>query len=608
MLTWITTLSIFIGLIPRCDASFDSLIRTQKEKNPQRVDTWIITGHETLEIDAKLASSFDGEFERTKFEDLESGEQDHVVRIGRACSPIRLCDSRDTDLWLRDSSQTSIWKRCGFPFYLISYHQNVIPFATYWIIGAESKLLRMKKQDGSADWKQRYRSLEIQPWPNSKLSKLRMVNKNCYVLGKLQKQYEEMQEENQRLLQKYEDVRLQNEEDLTICTWLIRDIRNNLDEPVNVDVFGFYRKRKFQDLTGNEQQDLVDVIREIAEPLWVVSPRETPPLRNYEGAANAAAVYKMRNPGHEWHTPWYNSDYTDGLLCFTRPDDELKSDLSLRATIWRQRARNIYLISYKRAESDFRKEILWILCTGNQVLWSKPIADYELDQFPKARDTYFELVRIIDNKDSICELHENFMEMKQRNLMNQEDVIRNATTNEMEWEWRMLMRNHSELRQEIERAQNRNQEVISNGNEEVMTIGIIGCAVGLVLIVMLIVLFVCRFNKNRRNRDVIRMMKEYKARYRAPGSIAVNFPEMDPRFRCSRDPHVAALNHAILAEGGAVFGLNQIDEVIVETEQEGIDVSAVTQESTVEDEEQKVIVMEQEEGSKEQQKESSEIK
>ena len=104
------------------------------------------------------------------------------------------------------------------------------------------------------------------------------------------------------------------------------------------------------------------------------------------------------------------------------------------------------------------------------------------------------------------------------------------------------------------------------------------------------------------------MMKGYEARNRAPGSVAVDFAEMHPRFSCSRDPQVAALNHGILAGEGAVFGLSQIDEVIVETEQEGIDVSAVTRQSTVEDEAQKVIVMEQEEGSKEQQKESSGIK
>ena len=102
----------------------------------------------------------------------------------------------------------------------------------------------------------------------------------------------------------------------------------------------------------------------------------------------------------------------------------------------------------------------------------------------------------------------------------------------------ILMRYYSELHCDVERSQNVNQEVTSNDNDESMTIGIIGCAVGLVLIVLLIVLFVCRFNKKRRDRDVIRMIKMYEARSRA-----------------------------------AAFGLNQIDAV---TEKEGIDVSDVT--------------------------------
>ena len=67
------------------------------------------------------------------------------------------------------------------------------------------------------------------------------------------------------------------------------------------------------------------------------------------------------------------------------------------------------------------------------------------------------------------------------------------------------------------------------------------------------------------------MMKEYEARNRTPGSVAGDFVEMDRRFKHSRDPQIAALNHSILAEDGAKFGLDHIDEVIVETELEGVD-------------------------------------
>ena len=61
------------------------------------------------------------------------------------------------------------------------------------------------------------------------------------------------------------------------------------------------------------------------------------------------------------------------ILHFTYPDDEVKSDLSLESIIWQQSGRNNYLILYKRTASDCRKGTMWILSSGNQVLWSAPM-------------------------------------------------------------------------------------------------------------------------------------------------------------------------------------------------------------------------------------------
>ena len=70
---------------------------------------------------------------------------------------------------------------------------------------------------------------------------------------------------------------------------------------------------------------------------------------------------------------------------------------------------------------------------------------------------------------------------------------------------------------------------------------------------------------------------------------------MDPRSRCSRDPQVAALRHSILVDHNEIFGMNHIEKV---TEQEGIDVSAVTRQSTIGNTQEGELVIQSEGGVK----------
>ena len=84
-------------------------------------------------------------------------------------------------------------------------------------------------------------------------------------------------------------------------------------------------------------------------------------------------------------------------------------------------------------------------------------------------------------------------------MIDQEEFIRNATNNEMDLQWMMLIRNHSEFLRDLERAQNTNQETISNESHKAVTVGISRCAVGLVLAVILIVLIACSLKRNKKN-------------------------------------------------------------------------------------------------------------
>ena len=124
----------------------------------------------------------------------------------------------------------------------------------------------------------------------------------------------------------------------------------------------------------------------------------------------------------------------------------------------------------------------------------------------------------------------------------------------------------------------------------IMMAVLIGGAV-MLLMIGIFIFVLCR----RAGRGIIETSEEMKRELGAqghmrdlrpsgpPGSVAVDVAEMDPRFRCSRDPQVAALRHSILADENGQFGVNQIEKV---TEQEGIDISVVTRQSTIDDAEE----------------------
>ena len=124
-------------------------------------------------------------------------------------------------------------------------------------------------------------------------------------------------------------------------------------------------------------------------------------------------------------------------------------------------------------------------------------------------------------------------------------------------------------------------------NHWIMIAALIGGAVMLLMMVMFIFVL-CRkagkrmIDTSEEMKRELGMKKERQFREqppnRPPGSVAIDVAEIDPRFRCSRDPQVTALRHSVMADENGQFGFNHIDEV---TEQEGIDVSAVTRQSTI---------------------------
>ena len=179
--------------------------------------------------------------------------------------------------------------------------------------------------------------------------------------------------------------------------WMVR--RNpmlQVDPATNVDVFGHYGNRKFQDLIATEQQEVVDAFRETAEPYKP----EVGPIWNHGHAIDKAEEHTKANPGRIWHGGWYTTQWDKMSALFVmRPDRELKLDLAVHSNIWQQCGRNNYLISYKRNAPDCRKgETLWIVSSGKQVLWSECMG--VPNQAPIPSTTFPELVPIDDDIDS----------------------------------------------------------------------------------------------------------------------------------------------------------------------------------------------------------------
>ena len=171
---------------------------------------------------------------------------------------------------------------------------------------------------------------------------------------------------------------------------------------------------------------------------------------------------------------------------------------------------------------------------------------------------------------------------------------------------RIREENSESRRAEMQRQLDECQRAEKETNHWIMMAALIGGAV-MLLMIGIIIFLLCR----RAGRGIIqtsedmrrglgmkrdRPLGEHSLPNRQPGSVAINVAEIDPQFRCSRDPQVAAFRHSILADENAQFGINQIEEV---TEQEGIDISAVTRQSTIENaEEDELLKQSMQEGVK----------
>ena len=126
-----------------------------------------------------------------------------------------------------------------------------------------------------------------------------------------------------------------------------------------------------------------------------------------------------------------------------------------------------------------------------------------------------------------------------------------------------------ETQQQLDECHRREKET----NQWIVICSFVGGAMMLLMIGIIIFMFCRRSVKASKE-----MKRELCARREQPGSVAIVVAEMDPRLRCSRDPQVAALRHSILTDDNEKFGMNDIEKV---TEQEGIDISAVSRQSTI---------------------------
>ena len=166
--------------------------------------------------------------------------------------------------------------------------------------------------------------------------------------------------------------------------------------------------------------------------------------------------------------------------------------------------------------------------------------------------------------------------------------------------YRVREENHESRREEAQHRLEECQKAAIDSEQEfnrkeketnhwIMMAALIGGAV-MLLVIGIFIFVLCRkagkrmIDTSEEMKRELGLQRERQFRdqppNRPPGSVAIDVAEIDSRFGCSRDPQVAALRHSILADENGHFGFNQIDEV---TEQEGIDVSAVTRQSTIGD-------------------------
>ena len=200
-----------------------------------------------------------------------------------------------------------------------------------------------------------------------------------------------------------------HEDPQQVDTWVIRTSPSLQVDPVHCDVFQYhYQKRNFQDLSGDEQQRIVQLAPQIFGSYW----KEVGPIWDHKCALEKGAKFLAQNPGSKWYEGWKTTRWNEmSVLHYIPTEATVRSDLQSHAAIWKQNERNNYLISWHRSDppSDDRPEAsredtVWAICAGDQVLWLHSLN--KKDGVPISSDTFPQMIRgkLVVDYDSFCEL------------------------------------------------------------------------------------------------------------------------------------------------------------------------------------------------------------
>ena len=202
------------------------------------------------------------------------------------------------------------------------------------------------------------------------------------------------------------------------------------------------------------------------------------------------------------------------------------------------------------------------------------------------------LDRTIDDLQQIQKREREKLENNVRGLEQQKQILEDDRSRQEDLENRSAetQRQLDECQRAANNAEQEFHRKEKEANHWIMMAALIGGAI-MFLMIGIFMFMLCR----KTGREIIEKSQEmnHPLPNRQPGLAAINIAEIDPRFRCYRDPHVAALNHSILADENGQFGINQIEKV---TEREGIDVSAVTRKSTIRNAEGEFIAIQELQG------------
>ena len=376
-----------------------------------------------------------------------------------------------------------------------------------------------------------------------------------------------------------------DEDPQQVDTWVIRTNPSLQVDPAIGDVFQYhYQKRNFQDLSGYEQQMIVQLAPQIFGSYRV----EVGPIWNHEHAVEKAQEFVAQNPGTKWNGGWSTTRWGKmSVLHYIPTEETVRSDLPLQATIWKQNQRNNYLISWHRSDPPCdpptnerpkppREDTVWAICAGDQLLWCESLN--KRDGIPKPSDTFPQLIRgkLVVDYDSFCELrslHGNCSGIKDENqrlitekqdLTNQvaerdaENQRVNGESDTIKSENQRLIASNRRLREQNEKIVPENQRL----NEEVdnlrskeeeneslkethyqMVIGGIG-GCGFVVLLILIGLIWCM-----KRRNICCFYEEHIVIARVGEQ---EHPEVLWNYR-PRSRTIDELHHK--------FGMNEIDKV-----------------------------------------------